>query len=193
MDLAVLFFAVICIILIGWIAWGFYMSNAENPKYKVRKKLKDGIEIREYDELVIARTALDSKGSEDSAFSIIAGYIFGGNKTRDKIAMTAPVTTSFKGAGLDMFFVMPQKYSMKDLPTPKDPRVVLARLPKRTIAAIRFSGYISDDSVKIHELKLLSVLKESGVKTKGSPFLMQYNGPGTPPFMRRNEVGIEVA
>jgi hypothetical protein len=42
------------------------------------------------------------------------------------------------------------------------------------------------------EEELLRVLKENGISTRGSPFLMRYNSPFAPGFLRRNEVGVEV-
>jgi hypothetical protein len=33
----------------------------------------------------------------------------------------------------------------------------------------------------------------NGIATKGRPFLMRYNDPWTPPFLRRNEVAIEIS
>ncbi|MDI6644906.1 MAG: heme-binding protein [Methanobacteriaceae archaeon] len=65
----------------------------ESPEYTVERK--DGnIEIRKYPGYILAQ--VDVKSDYDTAigrgFSILAGYIFGGNKKRSKIPMTAPVS-----------------------------------------------------------------------------------------------------
>jgi hypothetical protein len=180
----------LCLVL--WLVWNAIMPKVENPPFKVRKKLDAGIEIREYGKLVIAKAIAKSKRPEDSAFSIIAGYIFGANEKGQKIAMTAPVTTSTGESGLEMFFVMPQGYSIKNLPRPGDRRVELSEMPGRVMAVIGFSGYANYDAVKKNEMKLISVLKDSKIMTKGRPFLMQYNPPWTPPIMRKNEIGVEL-
>ena len=39
--------------------------------------------------------------------------------------------------------------------------------------------------------RVLDALDAHGIATRGGPFLMRYNDPWTPPFMRRNEVAIE--
>ena len=40
--------------------------------------------------------------------------------------------------------------------------------------------------------ELLRILRENDIAITGQPFLMRYNDPWTPPFLRRNEVAIEV-
>jgi hypothetical protein len=190
MDIVLIVIGII-IIIVMIVAWGALNPKVETPQYIVRKRLEGGVEIREYGKLIIARAVVKSK-SENSAFSIIAGYIFGGNKSGRKIAMTAPVTTSAGSGGMEMFFVMPSGTTLKGLPKPEDSRVELAEIPARTLAVIGFSGYADDDPVKKNELMLLSILKENKMTTRGRQFLMQYNPPWTPPFMRRNEIGIEL-
>lgn len=41
-------------------------------------------------------------------------------------------------------------------------------------------------------IELIKTLQNNNIETKGQPFLMRYNDPWTPPFLRRNEVAIEV-
>ena len=56
---------------------------------------KDGnIEIRNYDDYIVAQVELETDYSSalSNGFSILAGYIFGGNHKKSKISMTAPVT-----------------------------------------------------------------------------------------------------
>jgi len=40
--------------------------------------------------------------------------------------------------------------------------------------------------------RLQDALKNEGIDTAGQPFLMRYDSPWKPGFLRRNEVGIEV-
>jgi hypothetical protein len=57
---------------------------------------------------------------------------------------------------------------------------------------LKFSWTTSDDRVRRKTEELLAVLERNEILTQGRPFLMRYNDPWTPPFMRRNEVAIEV-
>ena len=82
---------------------------------------------------------------------------------------------------------------MQDLPRPNDQRVELQEVPARTLAVIRFSGWATGSRVAKHSEQLLAILAERGIQTTGELSLNQYNPPWTLPFLRRNEVMIEVA
>jgi hypothetical protein len=81
---------------------------------------------------------------------------------------------------------------MSTAPRPSDPRIELVQVPPRYIAAIRFSGRAYMREVKDKETELLRWLGERSIRTNGAPFLMRYNSPFAPGFMRRNEVGVEL-
>jgi hypothetical protein len=70
---------------------------------------------------------------------------------------------------------------------------MIQRVPARRLAVIRFKGYAGRKSVDEVKSRLLSALQKSGIATVGEPFLMRYNSPWTLGFMRRNEIGIEIA
>jgi hypothetical protein len=173
----------------------------ESTPYEVLESL-DGIEIRKYPTMVLAKvTGL----SDDMAFRILFRYITGQNKVRKDIAMTVPVISSgatYKRIAMtrpvfsdeDSFaFVMPSVFSISTVPEPLDERIVMIETKPRRLAAMRFSGRPHDDSIKQMEERLISVLRKRGIAFKGAPFLMRYNGPGTPGFIRRNEVAVELS
>ena len=61
-----------------------------------------------------------------------------------------------------------------------------------TVAAIRFSGWATGGRVEKMQKKLLATLAEHDVEVVGKPVLNQYNPPWTAPFLRRNEITVEV-
>ena len=65
----------------------------EEPEYTVESKALH-YEIRKYGPIVVAETKIESnfENAGSQAFKILSGYIFGANKSKTKIAMTAPVT-----------------------------------------------------------------------------------------------------
>jgi hypothetical protein len=65
----------------------------ESPAYSVEKK-EGNFEIRKYEDYVLAQVDVnaDYKRAMSMGFSILAGYIFGGNTKKTKIPMTTPVT-----------------------------------------------------------------------------------------------------
>lgn len=199
----------IVIILIVWSVWGYVSSNVEQARYSVEKKAH-GYEIRNYPAHLVAQTTVG--GSYDEAlkegFRIIAGYIFGGNTKQESIAMTAPVKeqqslsetiamtapviAQTEGASRVISFGMPQSYTLESLPIPNDPRVVIATVPEKKMAVLRFSWFRSATRVTKMEEQLLAALSADGVEVVGTPSYAGYNAPWTPPWMMRNEVMIEV-
>ena len=174
----------------------------------------DGYEIREYPTHIEARTTVQGSFGESmgNGFSILAGYIFGGNTkketiamtspvvvqesddsgTSENIAMTAPVVATAKGDSQVISFFMPQSYTLETLPTPTDSQVEIVKIPAKKYAAMRFSWYRSDARIKTMQEKLLSALSRDGIVNQGIASYAGYNAPGTPPWMTRNEVLVEI-
>jgi len=190
--------------------WSGCLMAIEQPSYSVLKEYGEGIEMRRYDAYIIAETeisAADSDQAGNLAFKRLGGYIFGGNRSKqsiamtapvsqaksEKIAMTAPVSQSQKDDGVWLVsFVMPKRYTLQTLPVPDDPKVYFKTVPARKVLAIRFSGRWTDASFNQHEAKLLAALKTHGLKSAGSTWTARYDPPFMPGFMRRNEVMIEL-
>jgi hypothetical protein len=174
----------------------------ETVKYSVIKKIGD-VEIRKYPGVILASTINASE--DNSAFMIIADYIFGNNRsskkismtapviTSEKISMTAPVITSNKENKLKMSFIMPSEYTLKTLPKPASSKVKIETLSSRKLAVLRFTGFTPKSKVTKLQNKLISTLKENKIKIKSEPFLMRYNSPWSIPFLRRNEVAVEIS
>ncbi len=180
------------VILIGFVFYSFKVKDIEMPKYRVVKKLGE-VEIREYPSLILAQTSLkksdyDQEGS--NGFRTVAGYIFGGNQSQQKIAMTAPVIMKM-GDSASMSFVMPSEYNMQDLPTPSNNQVKLIQENSKILAVIRFGGYSSSDKIKKYADELYSELKLNNLETRGALLFMGYNAPWDV-TNRRNEVAIEL-
>jgi hypothetical protein len=166
-------------------------------------------EIRSYGPILVAETKVeaDFENAGNQAFRILAGYIFGANQTKtkiamtapvnqeiasEKIAMTAPVTQSRGPAGFLVQFTMPKKYSMETLPIPNDSRVHLRQLPARKMAVYRYSGSWSESRYNEKLASFREELKNDGQVAAGDPVLARYNSPFQFWFLRRNEIWIEV-
>jgi hypothetical protein len=173
------------------------MGNmTDDIPYTVIGKAGD-VEYRKYPSLLLASV---SGGSDGEMFSPLFHFITGNNRGNKKIPMTAPVITGEKilmtapvisGSGT-MSFVMPPEYTKDTVPEPLDPRITLQKVPARTIAVVRFSGTAGEKKVRQMIAHLLAVLEKEKIPVTGTPFLMRYNSPWTPGFLRRNEVGVEI-
>ena len=194
------------IIAVGILA-GPVMSDVEKPDYKVLQS-EHNIEIRLYKPMIIAEVDVEGK-REDAVrdgFRLIADYIFGNNKVQrdiamtapvqqqesQKIAMTAPVQQQSTGRSWQISFVMPSKYSMKSLPEPNNDRVRLKKILSKKFIVIKFSGTNSNENLDEHEKQLMSYIEDKQFNFIGSPKYAFYSPPWTLPFMRRNEVMLEI-
>ena len=199
----------ILVLAIGLIIIGVVDSRAiEEAAYKVINV--DGkFEIRDYAPHVLAETVVegDFKGAGNAAFKRLFRYISGDNRSRDRVAMTAPVSQESMGEKIKMTapvgqqrlqekwtvsFMMPASYTLKSLPEPEDPKVTLRQVPARRIAAVRYSGFWSEQNYLRYKLELESWIKEKGFTSVGDPIWARYNPPYTPWFLRRNEILIPI-
>lgn len=171
------------------LAWYVMSRNVEIARYEVIEA--DGaIEIRSYPALVVAEVTRTGNRDEAvrSGFGPLAGYIFAKERPGDKIAMTAPVTQTSEGTTWTVRFIMPSSYTLDQLPRPSDADVQLRELPPARRAAIRFSGWWSDELFKTEDAKLRDWLSKKGLTPSGTPTFAYYNDPFTPGFLRRNEI-----
>jgi effector-binding domain-containing protein len=184
------------------------LASYEEPDYKILLK-RGSLELREYPPLLAAEVAVGGNGDAQAnkAFSILAGYIFGKNKTRSKIAMTTPVTqqTSAQKIAmtipvtrqdsneeLTMRFYMPSEFTLETLPEAEDKRIRFVQLPKKQLAVVRFSGSASDSNFEQHVAELQAFVKDIGMTACGDSCRAYYNPPWTLPIFKRNEIWIPV-
>ena len=209
------------VVVVGVACAGPLMSRVEQPDYRVAAA--DGaIEVRDYGAMIAAEAEVrgDRADAIQEGFRLIAAYIFGTNRPRARIAMTAPVEqqaappsgqkiamtapviqqASGQGAGSPaangpwtVRFIMPREWTLETLPTPTDERVQLVPMPARRMVVIRFAGAADDALIAARTAELARYAREQGLPVIGAPVLAFYNPPWTLPFMRRNEIMFEVA
>ena len=193
----------------------FGIRSAEELKYDVISKSGD-FEIRAYEPYVSAVASMKGPYEEvkGDLFRVLAAYIFGKNTTESKIAMTAPVQTNPEAQDSSekiamtapvvlkpesegvwkMTFSMPSNYTMQSLPKPLDPQVTLVPVPAKKFAVIRFSGSFDDLDNRRSKAQELSkwLSTQPQYKKVSEPVFAGYDPPFTLPFLRRNEVMIEI-
>jgi hypothetical protein len=112
----------------------------------------------------------------------------------ESISMTTPVESDTTDAGVRMAFYLPAEYDYDTAPRPTDDSVRLVEQPGRTLAVLGFSWFTTDGRVARKTDELLATLADAAdeIDVVDDPFLMRYDGPGVPPFLRTNEVAVEV-
>lgn len=186
----------------------------DEPEYKVIKEY-DEFEIRKYSSYLVAETVIDTtfEDAGNAAFRFLFDYISGKNVRQEEIEMTIPVNQSNpepEGEKIEMTtpvnqsaklntdgkyvvsFVMPLKYTMETIPTPKDDRVKIRKVEGKTVAVREYSGTWSEENFRENEQILMDELKKINIETIGTSNFARYNPPFWPWFLRTNEVQIEV-
>jgi hypothetical protein len=183
----------------------------EEPKYSVVEK-EPPFEVRAYAPMIVAEVQVDGDldGASGQGFRLIAAYIFGQNQVNEKIAMTAPVNLEgqtsqsaniamtapvgieSKAGKWTVSFVMPAEYTMESIPKPINPQVQLRQIPAVKKAVIGFTGFYNEQKVAEKTLELEQWMKARNLQPSGVPNFARYNPPWTLPFMRRNEVMINL-
>ena len=201
----IFFGSVLCCITLNTMA-------LEKPDYEIL--YEDGnIEYRLYEPYLVAQTEVSMDDNYNSAsnegFRRLFKYITGSNTSEVDIAMTAPVQMSMDGSGqtidmtapvqqienknfLQVAFMLPSKFDIKNAPIPTDERVTIKQIPARIMAVIRYSGRWTEKNRSKYEYRLRENLELHAITAISQTETAAYNPPFTPPFMRRNEIMLEV-
>jgi hypothetical protein len=151
-------------------------------------KTYDGFEIRQYESRLftsVKLTSNDYSKVSSKGFSILAGYIFGGNETNEKIAMTSPVAMSLDDS-MTMMFMVP-KDSENKLPKPNDNQIQFKEEPAKKVAAITFGGWANQEKIDQYKTQLIEALKAQNIAFTDQFYFLGYNAPYET-SNRRNEV-----
>ncbi len=184
------------------------VRTVEEPPYQVVRTL-GAVEIRSYGPRLAAQVVVGGTelGARSAGFQQLARYIFGANRSRASIAMTAPVAQSASEAvpmtaPVDQApagdgrwavrFFMPAHSTRETLPVPNDPGVEIVTVPGETVAVLRWSGWPSASGGQAAGDRLLRALDGSAYRAAGPVMSWFYDPPWTIPPLRRNEAAVRV-
>ena len=189
MKIFTTFLIAISLVLMYRQGYSINKIDKKNNQYTVIKKI-DNIEIRKYNKLIFASYTPESLSERNNSFRNVAGYIFGENDKNEKIAMTSPVVVKFHNKN-EMAFIMPEKYSMSNLPNPLNEKIDVYYEKKSVKAVIQYSGY-SNEKIEIKKINELKKKLKSNKISHGNDFeLLVYNSPFD--FInRRNEITVSI-
>ena len=190
----------------------FGIRSTEEASYVVLDDQEE-FQLREYAGLVVVETTVNAEFDQagNEAFGRLFGYISGENQASQKIAMTAPVLAtednSADGESIDMTapviadqtsdgwrytFVLPNSYTLANAPIPTNTKVRLVEIEPKLVAVLRYSGTWDEDDFRDNSARLQSWISENQLELLSLPRVAGYDPPWTIPFLRRNEVMIDV-
>jgi len=156
-----------------------------------------GFELRKYLPCVIAEVKVSAQysTSTSSAFSTLFNYISKGNKSSEKIAMTAPVITAQKAdiAESDEWyvsFVMPSGSTFGHLPRPNNSQVNLRELGAEICVAKSFRGRTTDDLARKITKELRLSASKANIALSDETRICRFDPPFKPGFLQYNEIVI---
>jgi hypothetical protein len=189
-------FIILGVILLAFIITQVFVireqRNIETYPYVVNKKY-DAFEIRSYEASLFTSVKLsttDFKDASSKGFSILAGYIFGGNERNEKISMTSPVAMSLDDS-ITVMFMVPKKLKKETLPKPAQSQIKFREEPSRTVAAISFGGWANAEKIEKYKEKLIIALDAEGITYTNRFYFLGYNPPFEV-FNRKNEIIVEL-
>ena len=181
------------IIILALLSTTIMAASIEKQKYRLVRSEKE-YEIRYYPSAMMATIYSSAKSYRQIStpgFRTLAGFIFGGNESNTKIAMTSPVHMDVNDSVSTMSFVMPSKYDEQSLPRPNDSRVKLEKGQAEYVAVLKFGGYANDEKIARYSKKLGKELEKKGISYTGNFRFLGYN----PPYQfigRKNEIIVSV-
>lgn len=156
---------------------------------------QDGYELRDYAPHTLASVSVSGnlRSSASAGFRALAGYIFGGNASGEKIAMTVPVQQVRSNDAYEISFMMPATFDLDELPRPNAGNIRFTRTKPERLAVSTFSGYATNAVLRRHSAELRDRLARDGLTIIDGPRYAYYDDPFTLPWRRRNEVAFVIA
>lgn len=169
----------------------------------------DEFELRRYAPHVVAEVVVRAPFEEagNVAFRTLVGYIGGQNRSKTKVAMTAPVLQQpseriamtapveqreTSQGEYAVAFVLPSSLTLESAPVPTDPDVHLSQRPGVLAAARRYRGGWGRDAFEQHRGELDQAVRAAGLTPVGPVRWARFDPPIMPAFLRRNEIVQDV-
>ncbi|MDH3635583.1 MAG: heme-binding protein [Gammaproteobacteria bacterium] len=188
------------------------IRTAEEAAYVVVSN-QDDIELREYAAYITVETTVNAefKDAGNRAFRKLFDYISSENRTRQSIEMTAPVIASETGTadgesiemtapvvttkqqnGWRYAFVLPARYTIDNAPLPVSEDLSLVENKPKRVAVLTFTGSWRESGFRQQLDRLQGWIESNQLESASEPRFAGYDPPWAIPFLRRNEIMIDI-
>ena len=107
--------------------------------------------------------------------------------------MTTPVMDRVSSSGKRIVaFTMPSKYTLENLPKPNNENIRFRIVDNSQRAVLRYTWYATESRVDNKKKLLTEFLIRDGYVIQGDMISAQYNPPLSFPFLRRNEIIVDI-
>ena len=168
----------------------------QRQEFQVIRTYSD-FELRRYEPCVIAEVKLSGQYSTvgSQAFRHLFQYISQGNKTSQKIAMTAPViaaqhTDHSNSDDWYISFVMPAGSTFEQMPHPNDPEVTLRALDSQMCVALSFRGRATQEKSNQLIKELRAAAAKENIALSSETRICRFDPPFKPGILQYNEIVI---
>ncbi len=187
----------------------FGIRLGEKPEFQLLQSEADK-EIRRYGPLTLASVTMCGESYDEAkrvAITCLMDYIFGKNESEQLIVPTgmlllqdiryvqnSPVLQKQNLKRLMVSMVLPKSCNLAMAPAPLDKRLILHEKPGHLVGVIHYSGVNAAAKAERHTQELNEWLNQHEVYYPSNEiYLVEYDNPATLPFLRKNEIHIEVA
>ncbi len=187
----------------------FGIRLGEKPEFQLLREEADK-EIRRYGPLTIASVMMCGESyseAKHAATVCLMDYVFGKNANEQTIVptgvfihqdvcctQTSPVLLKQNLKRLMISLVLPRSCNLAMAPEPIDKRLILHEKPGHLAGVIHYSGINTAEKIEKHTQGLREWLSHNDLYYPTNElYLVEYDNPATLPFLRKNEVHIEVA
>ena len=139
------------------------------------------VEIRSYKSLVLASITI--RGNLANARK----------KALTLFPLASPVLYEPKASGWTLSYFLPSQHTVSSAAFSKNKHIQLLTRPARVNACLTYSGVNSQEKIKKYSIELMDWIEKNHLYDSiGTIQTLEYDGPSTIPFLRKNEVMIEV-
>lgn len=192
----------------------YFLGTQEQLEVDFDLVIDEGhVQLRHYCSYHIAKIRVESNEEDqnrETAYMRLLNYVLGRNSRSEVIEAMSPLIQEDVAArrtalmslqkneidphlcAVEVSMILPRDLTLETVPAPLDSEIEILKVRPHLTAALRFAGLCGKQ--KQHRLsKYLRLwLHEKGLLPTSAPRLAKYNHPFTLPFLRRNEIHIDV-
>lgn len=169
------------------------MAQAEAIRYDVVENF-EGVEMRDYPAHVAIEITVrgDRKSTVNTGYRVLGEYLAGKNDSAQKIEMITPIRQVGDADLWKLYFSLPLEYRLENTPKPTVSQIKLIDVPEKRFIVSKLGTMASDENIDKVNQSLMDYIFPNNLKIISQPIMAFYNPPWALPFLRRNELMIEV-